>query len=1157
MTDLTHTLSEHQGREILRIENFGRADEADGMESQLIPHEPDNVDSDNHSSSAHDTSFDGNLETESNTPITPTSSQLHILSLSQHVECERSSLATALDLASLHPFEIEHLAAANWLERSQSGAFAKGINVELRHCNLETWADYFDAVAHDMNKVQQIMFHEDDIPDESPLATSHTGVTLQDTESQILPFSPIIDDTMCGTGSMASPSTSANILPSETYFIAEDIEVEEYASDTAAGKKIDNNRGDDEGSRSLGKEAEEIITTLSPNLRQFIPQEMGEILTRVFRAFPPEYQDGPGKVYAQGVIDYYYMSRASQQARVSGCYTPLQLTQADRSVDWFWKIKDKYGNCAYDPRKLTIRPKLQAPKPESPRTIHHLNFNREPVYHKSTTPPEVSMWAAFTSGSPVKACYRRPTRERVLASQAAKLIDPFYYSGPEELLNLRGTKLREAVAGYVTVVYEACGTWESDRYELNNAFPRSVYELSHYDKDCGLKPVPGYKISNEQDGDILINDDGRSHPVTRGRTRNLLSRSRLCVVQNANDGASEAKMDDDLLNLQAFTSTHAGYRNVSRSCSVMHQQSEDTVQADDDPFYVDASTDDRARTTRSSESNVASLHLPDDVMACEMGIPEGKLDDGPGCASSYSDSSKHSSLEWSLPPSSQIADLVVKKPVDVRHDENRYAQVDCSNSPEEDLNDFEETRADLYRTEGGVTEYLCQWSDSPERVKRIQSNPEVSRDDLKDRRRTVLNFIPGFAGWRDEDYITEQESHSKMVLSQEIGSTEDEFSGDSAGDDLSPQLLATLQQHEVLAPLSSDAEGIDFNNGEYVDPVFDVPRQSQPNQEEYTPLLPALLPGPGKDIVLSSGPVLSPADNRCEASTTLETKGNVADAKLKNADLQGLVAKMQSGRDILPDLKEDTAAGCNYSGPDALDRCTPQGVPGELLKMAKDIFDEASIGPLEKGEPPTVPEEGLPDQAMGEESAAIASKPSQHSENAESSAIKPEQSRLQVRGKALVGQCVGDGSKILACPKQVEDEYLDAQNKPLVEQHGKQQGSIHAPETKQRCTNGLAMEPTRCRTDCLHVERETHEADTHSSSALSGALPDIHAVLGSGALPDIHAVLGSGPYNQFQDLADIPGHLSFNEYLFGSIAIFVGHKALQLTERLSLRSILG
>ena len=98
--------------------------------------------------------------------------------------------------------------------------------------------------------------------------------------------------------------------------------------------------------------------------------------------------------------------------------------------------------------------------------LHRLNFSGGSVFHPSATSPETSLWAAYHFHRQAKYNLHlgRPGFENpisykgVLIAQAAKLIDPFKYHGPQYALNHRGSKLQEAATGYVEKISAPFGT---------------------------------------------------------------------------------------------------------------------------------------------------------------------------------------------------------------------------------------------------------------------------------------------------------------------------------------------------------------------------------------------------------------------------------------------------------------------------------------------------------------------------------------------------------------------------------------------------------------------------------------------------------------------------------------------------------------------------
>ena len=165
--------------------------------------------------------------------------------------------------------------------------------------------------------------------------------------------------------------------------------------------------------------------------------------------------------------------------------------------------------------KLTAETSLEEQPPDivgpCDGDYHHLNFHGSPIEHRTATPPEVSLWMALCFDYGKKSDY--DLRKWVIASQGGKLIDPVHYHGPKNLLELRGTALRDKVTGYADKVYDASGTWRYDCYSRDDNVPRGTWTVKHcYDGWNSPGPLKPYVIAdNEWDVDA-VKADGRYHP---------------------------------------------------------------------------------------------------------------------------------------------------------------------------------------------------------------------------------------------------------------------------------------------------------------------------------------------------------------------------------------------------------------------------------------------------------------------------------------------------------------------------------------------------------------------------------------------------------------------------------------------------------------------
>jgi hypothetical protein len=223
---------------------------------------------------------------------------------------------------------------------------------------------------------------------------------------------------------------------------------------------------------------------------------------------------------------------------------------ADRSVDWFWSFPNKHGSLPYDPRHLSSHQAVATAKAEEAE-VHHYNFSHYPVHQKSSTPPAVSLWVTFSDS--VRHHYPDKSgsfnRESILASQAAKFVDPFSYHGPSDVLELRGSALRNAVVGMVKKCYWPDGSWIGDDYKDGDDIPANAAEaISWFKSGEELSELPQpYFISEVVDGDLKLNDDTGTYPILPAK-RPALHRerlSRLCFVENISEPEIHAPVIDN------------------------------------------------------------------------------------------------------------------------------------------------------------------------------------------------------------------------------------------------------------------------------------------------------------------------------------------------------------------------------------------------------------------------------------------------------------------------------------------------------------------------------------------------------------------------------------------------------------------------------------
>lgn len=217
---------------------------------------------------------------------------------------------------------------------------------------------------------------------------------------------------------------------------------------------------------------------------------------------------------------------------LENAYKPKAPEPSDRSSDCFWE-NGRLSDSEYFPSVPVDRNRIEP-------LFHHLNFLGHPVYHKSSTPAEVSLWLAFTSHK--KRIFHPFSRQGVTTSQATKHIDPFVYLGPEALLKSSGSELRNAVTGYVEKAYDSLGTWLYDSLvDEDENVPRTA-ELSrsyvYRDWDStGELQAPHWMCRDDCD-DTIINDDGKGSYTSKTRYFKRTP-SKLCDVEFADYESAE------------------------------------------------------------------------------------------------------------------------------------------------------------------------------------------------------------------------------------------------------------------------------------------------------------------------------------------------------------------------------------------------------------------------------------------------------------------------------------------------------------------------------------------------------------------------------------------------------------------------------------------
>ena len=170
---------------------------------------------------------------------------------------------------------------------------------------------------------------------------------------------------------------------------------------------------------------------------------------------------------------------------------------------------------------------------------HHLNFYNCPVEHRSNTPAAISMWVAVHAkklGQAVEEIelYRGVNRKHVIASQAGKHVDAVAYDGPKDVLdNFSGSALVERLSGHCRKVYQPYGNWV-----LEEPSPDEERPSCTDDEPCFLHgwnnsgpPFPCH--SSEVANTTNINDDGRLHESTVKHEKPLIKMSPLWQYESA------------------------------------------------------------------------------------------------------------------------------------------------------------------------------------------------------------------------------------------------------------------------------------------------------------------------------------------------------------------------------------------------------------------------------------------------------------------------------------------------------------------------------------------------------------------------------------------------------------------------------------------------
>ena len=255
-----------------------------------------------------------------------------------------------------------------------------------------------------------------------------------------------------------------------------------------------------------------------PRLQQYIQGDFTAEASEEFANLPKERWNAAGWVYAIGTIKYYYWHAAHKYCSDKGYYQHLRLEESERSRNWSSESKGKEAQRPSSPR---ISMTEQPPSPKLDEVVattpyHHENYLMHPVDGKTSTSPETSLWLAHFAYRR-KAVFDPITRQGVLASQATKTVDPYQYIGPQEYLQeYTGTKLQDAILGYVNRIYTSRGSWQLWEYE-DEAVPMLPSDVEWFNTaEQGYEGMQlPYFMDHFESRDMVVNGDCGIHGPPR------------------------------------------------------------------------------------------------------------------------------------------------------------------------------------------------------------------------------------------------------------------------------------------------------------------------------------------------------------------------------------------------------------------------------------------------------------------------------------------------------------------------------------------------------------------------------------------------------------------------------------------------------------------
>ena len=384
-------------------------------------------------------------------------------------------------------------------------------------------------------------------------------------------------------------------------------------------------------------------------LRQFVPAGSDDEVDDVWLASPlislvRSFADIDN--LAEAVWIWQHMCLKTRAMRATGEFVPRRLIGIDgdieeRSTYIHPTNQMDVGYREHDLREIHLdrvpftKPVKKCKGKEGPMP-HHYNIMGHPVYCRTYTPPEVSLWASQQTWKPH---FRTESTEGVLVSQAWKLVDPYSYNGPAELLVLGGSKLREAVIGFVDKVYEPFGTWGYDRYDYDESVPKTTYDVPDFVAlaNSAQFGMPQQSLSlDPQDSDTVMGDSDDFYQAESDASQNWQQKDALDFASEP-QGAQGSDNVDSTTPQVSPSAVQLGYDSSDGPVDAFDRVHGSESEAIEDRSYsdfLDESFDeeDLVQSTPSQQSrSIASLSAPiahEEYAAPSPSSSEDGMDDG-------------------------------------------------------------------------------------------------------------------------------------------------------------------------------------------------------------------------------------------------------------------------------------------------------------------------------------------------------------------------------------------------------------------------------------------------------------------------------------------------------------------------------------------------